>query len=133
MHLKIRKDEIYAIMIIAVFYAVIQMAGITCPIRFITGISCAGCGMSRAFISLLKLDVASAFSYHPLVLLPVPVGLVLLFRDYLPKRLVYWMLRIVAVLFLGVYVIRLLQPENTIVTMAPSTGLIYQILSSLWQ
>lgn len=62
----IRKNDLQAILIIAAFYAVMELAGITCPIRYLTGISCAGCGMSRAWISLLRLDAASAFAYHPL-------------------------------------------------------------------
>ena len=39
---------------------------IGCPIRVITGIPCPGCGMTRAFASLLHLDFARAFHYHPL-------------------------------------------------------------------
>ncbi len=129
----IRKNDLRAILIIAVFYAVIEMAGITCPIRFLTGISCAGCGMSRAWLSLLRLDVASAIAYHPLFWLPVPAGLVLLFRRQLPKTLVRLTLGMAVVLFLGVYVIRLLQPENTIVTFAPKAGFVYRVLANLWQ
>lgn len=43
-----------------------------CPIKQITGIECPACGMTRAVISLCRLDFAAAFNYHPLVfLLPV--------------------------------------------------------------
>ena len=44
-----------------------------CPIRLVTGVSCAGCGMTRAWLSVLRLDLRQAFYYHPLFLLP-PVG-----------------------------------------------------------
>ena len=60
------KDNFKFILIIACFYILLECVGITCPIKFITGISCAGCGMSRAWISLLKLDLKNAFYYHPL-------------------------------------------------------------------
>lgn len=129
----IRKNDLQAILIIAAFYAVMELAGITCPIRYLTGISCAGCGMSRAWISLLRLDAASAFAYHPLFWLPVPAALVLLFRRRLPRTLVRWTLGIACVLFLVVYVVRMLQPEDTIVTFAPETGLVYRVLSRLAQ
>lgn len=129
----IRKNDLRAILIIAAFYAVIELAGVTCPIRFLTGISCAGCGMSRAWISLIKSDVAAAFAYHPLFWLPVPAGAVLLFRRHLPKALVRWTLGIACVLFLVVYVVRMLQPDDTIVVFAPETGLIYRVFSHLWQ
>lgn len=129
----IRKNDLRAILIIAAFYAVMQLAGITCPIRYLTGISCAGCGMTRAWMSLLRLDISSAFAYHPLFWLPVPAGLVLLLRHRLPKALVRWTLGIACVLFLVVYVVRMLQPENAIVTFAPETGLIYRVVSRFWQ
>ena len=29
-------------------------------------VPCFGCGMTRAFVSALRLDFASAFSYHPM-------------------------------------------------------------------
>ena len=133
MNAVIRKNDFHAIVVIVVFYAVIEMAGITCPILFLTGISCAGCGMSRAWLSLLKLDVAAAIAYHPLFWLPVPVGLVLLFRKRLPRTLVRWTLIVAVILFLGVYAIRLLQSDNSVVTFAPRQGLVYSLLSKLWQ
>ena len=36
-----------------------------CPFRFFFGISCPGCGMTRALLAALRLDFAAAFSYHP--------------------------------------------------------------------
>lgn len=38
-----------------------------CPIKLIIGFPCPGCGMTRACISILKLDFISAFNYNPLV------------------------------------------------------------------
>lgn len=38
-----------------------------CPFRFFFGISCPGCGMTRALLAALRLDFAAAFSYHPVV------------------------------------------------------------------
>ena len=55
---------------IVLFYVLLESLGVTCPIRFLTGISCAGCGMSRAWLSLLRLDLAGALYYHPLFWLP---------------------------------------------------------------
>ena len=58
--------DIQALAAVALFYIVIESLGVTCPILFLTGISCAGCGMSRAWLSLLRLDLAGAFAFHPL-------------------------------------------------------------------
>ena len=40
--------------------------GLNCPIRSLTGIPCPGCGMSRAWLAALRLDILGAFSYHPM-------------------------------------------------------------------
>ena len=40
--------------------------GLNCPIRSLTGIPCPGCGMSRAWLSALRLDILGAFRYHPM-------------------------------------------------------------------
>jgi len=40
---------------------------IPCIFKHFFGISCPGCGMSRAVLSAIKFDFASAFSYHPMV------------------------------------------------------------------
>ena len=38
--------------------------GLPCLFRQLTGLSCPGCGNSRAALALLKLDPAAAFSYN---------------------------------------------------------------------
>ncbi len=47
---------------------------IGCPLRQLFGIKCPMCGMTRAFLRLLRLDFRGAFSLHPLW----PLALVLL-------------------------------------------------------
>lgn len=127
-----RRNDVGALLVIAAFYAAMQLVGITCPIRFLTGISCAGCGMSRAWLALLRLDISSAFAYHPLFWLPVPGAAVLLLRRHIPKSLFRLTLALIVALFLVVYVIRLLTPEDTVVTFAPSQGLVLRLLRRLW-
>ena len=39
---------------------------LSCPIRSLTGIPCPGCGMSRAWKAALRLDLITAFRYHPM-------------------------------------------------------------------
>ena len=39
---------------------------VPCFFKAILGFSCPGCGMSRAVFSVIKLDFAAAFSYHPM-------------------------------------------------------------------
>ena len=89
--------------------------------------SCAGCGMSRAWLSLLRLDFAGAFRFHPLFWLPVPAAALLL-RPRLPKRVFTVGLALCGALFLLVYLIRLVLPGE-IVVFAPQEGLIWRLLS----
>ena len=72
-----RKELICAVTAVVVLYTAMESIGITCPIKFITGISCAGCGMSRAWMAFLQLDIAKAFAYHPLFWL-VPIAVIVL-------------------------------------------------------
>ena len=47
-----------------------------CLFKQLFGVSCPACGMTRAYISLLRLDIASAFHYNPAFLtFPVAVAL----------------------------------------------------------
>lgn len=124
-----RKD-VSALAGIVLLYVLLESLGITCPIRFLTGISCAGCGMSRAWLSLLRLNLAGALYYHPLFWLPIPAAALLLFRRRLPKRVFTVGLSLCGVLFVLVYFIRLGLPGD-IVVFAPREGLIWRLLSGL--
>lgn len=53
--------------------------GMGCPVKSLTGIPCPGCGLSRAAVSLLRLDLTAAFRYHPMVFVLPPVVLLVLF------------------------------------------------------
>lgn len=126
-----RKEDWKALAVIAGFYVLLELCGITCPIRYLTGISCPGCGMSRAWLSLLRLDPAGAWAYHPLYWLPVPGAALLLFRERLPAALYRWGLGLICGLFLGVYAVRLLSPGDMIVVFRPREGLFLRLLSTV--
>lgn len=46
--------------------AFLVLSGIGCPITFMTGMSCPGCGMTRAYSSLVTGDIMMALAWHPL-------------------------------------------------------------------
>ena len=116
---------------IILFYIVLESLGVTCPILYLTGISCAGCGMSRAWLSLLGGDIAGAFTYHPLFWLPVPAAAMLVFRQRLPRRVFRWGMGLVCALFMIVYLARLLPAEDPVVVFQPSQGLIGRLVSGV--
>lgn len=59
-------EKIITLASIAVLVVVMNILDIACLFKELTGIPCPGCGMTRAYISLLYLDVRSAFHYHPM-------------------------------------------------------------------
>lgn len=121
--------DLRTIAAIVLFYVVIEAFGVTCPILYLTGISCAGCGMSRAWMALLRGDPAGAFAFHPLFWLPVPAAALLLFRDRLPPRAFRWGAGTVCALFLVVYLVRMLAPEDPVVVFQPWQGLVGRTVS----
>ena len=61
------RDFFFFCLLLGVYVAFITLTGIGCPIRFFIGISCPGCGMSRAVLLMLSGHFQAAFRMHPLV------------------------------------------------------------------
>lgn len=113
---------ILSVTAVAAVYFVMSAVGIGCPIKYLTGISCAGCGMTRAWISVMKLDFASAFKYHPLFSLPPLFVLTYAFRKKLGRKIFTAVSVVFAAVFAGVYLIRLFNPSDTVVTADLNSG-----------
>lgn len=126
-----RKELICAATAVVVLYTAMESIGITCPIKFITGISCAGCGMSRAWMAFLHLDIAKAFAYHPLFWL-VPIAVIVLLCKSKINIKIYkiFMFTIVAA-FVIVYMYRMIWGEGDIVVFKPRDSIIWRIIKSL--
>ncbi len=96
------------------FYAVLatRFLGHACPVALVFGVPCPGCGLTRAVLLLFRGDFAGAFSMHPLVYtLPIIAGLFIaaLFSERFARSKVFTALCLVfAVLFIGVYVYRMI-------------------------
>ena len=93
-------------LILTAFYIVVLLIfwyfRVPCLYKHFLGIECIGCGMSRAYFSLLRLDFAAAFSYHPMFW-SVPIAyLYFLFDGKLigKKYLDYTVLTLIALGFL---------------------------------
>ena len=60
---------------------VLLLSGLGCPIRFLTGVACPGCGLTRAWLAALSGDIRAALAYHPLFwCAPLALGLAVLYR-----------------------------------------------------
>ena len=80
-----------AMTIVASFaYApVISRGPVLCPFRFLTGVPCPGCGLTRSFCALTHGDVTSAFAFHlfgPILMLALLVGVPLLLIEGVTRR-----------------------------------------------
>lgn len=62
----IRKLGIFLLLAIyfLIVYTLFAYLGISCVFLELTGLPCPGCGMTRAFISILKADLAAAVRYN---------------------------------------------------------------------
>ena len=102
------------------------ICNIPCPIRWITGISCAGCGMTRAWLSLLQGKITESLYYHPLALM-IPIILCWWFLKEHLNTSVYKLGNVMfIIIFLVVYIIRLLG-KNDLITIDIFNGVIYQV------
>ena len=63
--MKIQKlsEKLITLLAVAVLVVVMNIIDVACVFKEIFGIFCPGCGMTRAYISLLYLDFRSAFLY----------------------------------------------------------------------
>lgn len=126
--MKKAKSILISTVSIFILYLIFYISGIGCPIKFITGISCGGCGMTRAWINIFRFDFKDAFYYHPLVLLPPIYLLILMFRKQIENNLFKIINALFIILFISVYILRLLNPNDNIVVFNPENGIIFKII-----
>lgn len=120
------KEALPAICAVALVYGILYVAGIGCPIKYLTGVSCMGCGMTRAYLSLLRLDFASSFRYHPLFPIPAIAAVLFLFRSRISQKIVKVLLFTTIVLFSIIYLLRILDPSDTVVVFEPANGAVFR-------
>ena len=126
-----RKELICAATAVVVLYTAMESIGITCPIKFITGISCAGCGMSRAWMAFLHLDIAKAFAYHPLFwLVPIAV-IVLLCKSKINIKFYKIFMFTMAGAFVIVYLYRMFIGDGNVVVFEPQNNIVFRIIRKL--
>ena len=68
--------------IIAAAVVLLSVSGIGCPIRFLFGIPCPGCGITRACVCALHGEFIEAFRWHPLYIFAVPAFIYIAVGDY---------------------------------------------------
>lgn len=112
------------------YYLVTRFTG--CPIRFFLGVSCPGCGITRAWIHVLHLDFAGAFACHPLFWMAPVIAAAFVFEEWIDFRRYRWAVFLTAFLFLGVYLIRILWFPDDIVSFQPRQGFLFKVASQIF-
>lgn len=133
--LKRKKKDYFIITIMLIVYAlVMQITGVGCPIKFLTGISCPGCGITRACFSAVQFDFNTAMKYHPLFWLIVPSFIMIIVKDRNAFKEKNWFrlyIYVVVAVDLIVYLFRLIRGNSLIVVCDISNGFIYKILKTI--
>ncbi|MCI8515850.1 MAG: DUF2752 domain-containing protein [Hungatella sp.] len=122
---KKRQTDHQAVLWVLGFYGVLALTGHGCPIRWGTGVPCPGCGLSRAGLALLRLDVPSAFTYHPMFWAVPLLGVFGWLYSRKPTRGLLWGISLLGVMFFVVYLVRLIARDPVLEIDIPS-GLIFQ-------
>lgn len=126
-----RIEVITSVAAVVVLYVILESFGVTCPIKYITGISCAGCGMSRAWIALLHFNLHEAFMYHPLFFLPPVVVIVMLLKSKINIKFYKIFMFTMAGAFVIVYLYRMFIGTGDIVVFEPQNNIIFRIIRKL--
>ena len=74
------KYKLLTTAVIAAMIAVMYIFKVPCLFKAAFGIDCPGCGMTRAYISLLHLDIPKAFGYNAMFW-AVPIGYLMYLVD----------------------------------------------------
>lgn len=61
------KEKLVFTALYIIIVALLYNLGVGCFFRVRLGFACPGCGMTRAVLSILKLDFSGAFREHPMV------------------------------------------------------------------
>lgn len=128
MGLKRYKDIICPAAVIAALYTALSLAGIGCPIKFITGISCLGCGMTRAWLAVLRLDLAAAFHYHPLFMLPPVAAVLYLAKARINQKLYRALILTICAAFIIIYAFRLIAAQGDVVVFEPYNNILFRLI-----
>ena len=126
-----RIEVITSVAAVVMLYVILESLGVTCPIKYITGISCAGCGMSRAWIALLHFNIHDAFMYHPLFFLPPLVLIIMLLKSKINIKIYKIFMFTMACVFVIVYLYRMIKGDNSIVVFEPQNNIVFRIIHKL--
>ena len=75
------KEKLFCCLVFLLCLAALMLFHIPCPVKWLTTLPCPGCGMTRAYLRLLHLDILGAFQMHPMFW-SMPILVAYFFKDY---------------------------------------------------
>lgn len=128
------KNRIHVKPLLFVMGAVFILFFYKCPFRYIWGVPCPGCGMTRALYALLRLRFIEAWNYHPLVYLVFPAVIIMMLRItgryHFDKQIRNVLLWITAIIFIAVYIMRICAGDG-ILYINLSEGLVWRMVHGI--
>lgn len=109
----------------------LSITRIGCPIKAFTGISCAGCGMSRALFALIHLKFKEAFYYHPLIFIMPALVPSFFFWEKIPPKKCKLIVGLFVTAFLFVYIVRLINQHDDVVDINIENGWFFLVAQKL--
>lgn len=114
-----------------VIMLLLSVTRIGCPLKTFTGISCAGCGMSRALSALIHFEFKEAFYYHPLIFIMPALVPLFFFWEKIPPQKQKLIVGIFITAFLFVYIIRLINQQDDVVDVNIKNGWFFLVAQKL--
>lgn len=133
---KKHKESFYLFGCLALYVILAYLFKIPCPIKKLTGISCPGCGMTRALIALFMFDFPLALYYHPLVFFVIPV--LLMFIVFYERNMVKCkriLIVVLVIVLIVVYLYRMIIIQSNVLEFKPENNFLFRfwkILISLF-
>lgn len=132
--LRQNRELLLILTVVGIYVAVAYILSLKCPVVWITGFSCPGCGITRALVSVCKLDFAGAWYYNPMIFYLIPAVPVFLIAQLCKKdKLMQTLLCVTVGLMIAVYLVRLLILHSPVLETDPANGLIGQCLDLLFR
>lgn len=126
-----KSNAIISILLLICLYFALAIMGIGCPIKFLTGISCGMCGMTRAYTSLVHLNFGEAFYYHPLYWIPPIFFALYLIKDKLKRNIYKSVMGGFLALFVVVYIVRLFNQADPVVDFDIKNGAFFKLIKTI--
>ena len=113
-----KKRYIFAIILSIIFLTLFITEIYECPLKYIFGLSCPFCGVTRAFECLIKLDIAGSFHCHlfwPVILAAIIIHVLYEFNIIKKHKKIFMTLLYVFVVVNFIYYIYRLTSGSDIV------------------